>query len=61
MPVVSSGGQNLKAVTCIVYNGTVVPDDGSELEVLSRIDQVTAAVKKLKPVWRDNDITLGSK
>ena len=61
MPVVSSGGQKLKAVTCIVYNGAIVPDDGSEVEVLSRIDQVTAALTKLKPVWRDHDITLGSK
>ena len=59
--MVSSGEQKLKAVTYIVYHGAIVPDDGSEVEVLSRIDQVTAALTKLKPVWRDNDIIGGSK
>ena len=35
-------------------------DDGSEPEVLSRISQATAALTKLKSIWRDN-IALGSK
>ena len=30
-------------------------------EVLSRIAQATAALTKLKPIWRDNNISLGSK
>ena len=37
------------------------PDDGSKPEVLSRIAQATAALTKLKPIWRDNNISLGSK
>ena len=39
----------------------VVSDDGSKPEVLSRIAQATAALIKLKPIWRDNNISLGSK
>ena len=42
------------------YLETVVSDDGSKPEVLSRIAQATAALTKLKPIWRDN-ISLGSK
>ena len=38
-----------------------VSDDGSKPEVLSRIAQATAALTKLKPIWRDNNISLGSK
>ena len=30
-------------------------------EILSRIAQATAALTRLKPVWRDNKISLGSK
>ena len=44
--------------TCL---GAIVSDDGSKPEVLSRIAQATAALTKLKPIWRDNSISLGSK
>ena len=47
-------------VTSFKYLGAVVSDDGSKPEVLSRIAQATAALKKLKHIWRDN-ISLGSK
>ena len=39
----------------------IVLDDGSKPEILSRIAQTTAALTKLKPIWRDNDVSLGSK
>ena len=48
-------------VTSFKYLGAVVSDDGSKPEVLSRIAQATAALTKLKPIWRDNNISLGSK
>ena len=54
-------GQRLGTVTSFKYLGAVVSDDGSKPEVLSRIAQVTAALTKLKPIWRDNNISLGSK
>ena len=54
-------GQKLGTVTSFKYLGAVVLDDGSKPEVLSRIEQATAALTKLKPIWRDNNISLGSK
>ena len=54
-------GQKLGTVSSFKYLGAVVSDDGSKPEVLSRIAQATAALTKLKPIWRDNNISLGSK
>ena len=54
-------GQKLGTVTSFKYLGAVVSDDSSKPEVLSRIAQATAALTKLKPIWRDNNISLGSK
>ena len=48
-------------VTSFKYLGAVVSDDGSKTEVLSRTEQATAALTKLKPIRRDNNISLGSK
>ena len=54
-------GQKLGTVTSFKYLGAVVLDDGSKPEALSRIGQATAAFTKLKPIWRDNNISFGSK
>ena len=54
-------GQKLGTETSFKYLGAVVSDDGSIPEVLSRIEQATAALTKLKLIWRDNNISLGSK
>ena len=54
-------GQKLGTVTNFKYLGAVVSDDGSKPEVLSRIEQATAALTKLKPIRTDNNISLGSK
>ena len=51
----------LGTVTNFKYLGVVVSDDGSKPEVLSRIAQATAALTKLKPIWKINNISLGSK
>ena len=48
-------------VASFKYLGAVVSDDGSKPEVLSRTAQATAALTKLKPIWRDNNISLGSR
>ena len=42
-------GQKMGTVTSFKYIGTVVSDDGSKPEILSRIAQATAALTKLKP------------
>ena len=54
-------GQKLGIVTSFKNLGAVVSDVGSKLEVLSRILQATAALTKLKPIWKDNNISFGSK
>ena len=54
-------GQKLGTVSSFKYLGAVVSNDGSKPEVLSRIEQATAALTKLKPIWRDDNISLGSK
>ena len=54
-------GQKLGTVTSFTYLRAVVSDDGSKPEVLSRIEHATAALTKLMPIWRDNNISLGSK
>ena len=53
--------QALETVTSFMYLGSVITDEGSKLEILSRIAQTTAAVTRLKPVWNDRSISLSSK
>ena len=54
-------GQKLETVTGYKYLGSVTIDEGSKLEILSRIAQTTAALTRLKPVWIDKSISLSSK
>ena len=58
---IKAKGQKLGTVKNFKYLGTVVSDDCSEPQILSRIAQATAALTKLKPIWRGNNISLGSK
>ena len=43
-------GQRLETVTSFKYLGSVITDEGSKLEILSRIAQTIAALTRLKPV-----------
>ena len=43
------------------YLGSVITDEGSKPEILSRIEQTTVALTRLKPVWNDRSISLSSK
>ena len=54
-------GQKLETVTSFKYLGSVIIDEGSKPEILSRIAQTTAALTRLKPVWIDKSISLSSK
>ena len=54
-------GQKLETVTSFKYLGSVITDEGSKPEILSRIAQTTAALTKLKPVWNDRSISLSLK
>ena len=54
-------GQKLETVTSFKYFGSVIIDDGSKPEILSRIAQTTAPLTRLKPVWNNRSISLSSK
>ena len=43
------------------YLGTIISNEGLKLEILSRIAQTTAALSRLKIIWRDKNISLASK
>ena len=54
-------GQKLETVTSFNYLGSVITDEGSKPEILSRIAKTTAALRRLKQVWTDKSISLSSK
>ena len=49
-------GHKLETVTSFKYLGSIITDEGSKPEILSRIAQTTAALARLKPVWNDKSI-----
>ena len=51
----------LETVTSFKCRGSVITDEGSKPEILSRIAQATAALTRSKPVWNDRSISLSSK
>ena len=53
--------EKLETVTSFKYLRSVVSDEGSKPEILSRIAQTTAALTGLKPVWNDGSTSLSSK
>ena len=54
-------GHKLETVTSFKYLGSVIIDDRSKPEILSRIAQTKAALIRLKPVLIDKSISLSSK
>ena len=54
-------GQKLETVTSFKHLDSVITDEGSKPEILSRIAQTTAALTRLKSVWNDRSISLSSK
>ena len=53
--------QKLETVTSFKYLGSVVSDEGSKPEILARIAQMTAALTRLKSLWKDRSISLSCK
>ena len=51
-------GQKLETVASFKYLGSVITDESSMPEILSRIAQATTALTRLKPVWIDKSISL---
>ena len=54
-------GQRLEEVEYFKYLGAISSNEGSKPEILSRIAQTTAALSRLKTIWRDKNISLASK
>ena len=54
-------GRKLETVTSFKYLDSVITDEGSKPEILSRIAQTTAALTRLKPIWIGKSISLSSK
>ena len=54
-------GQKLETVTSFKYLGSVITDEGSKPEILSRIAQTTATFTGLKLVWNDRSISFSFK
>ena len=54
-------GQKLETVTSFKYLGSVINNEGSKPEILSRIAQTTVALTKLKQICSDRSISLSSK
>ena len=53
--------QKLEIVISFKYLGSVITEEGTKPEILSRIAQTTAALTRLKPIWNDRSISLISK
>ena len=58
---ITVNGQKLETVSKFKYLGSVITDEGSKPEIISRIAQTTAAMTTLKPIWKNKNITLRSK
>ena len=59
--VIKMNGQKLETVTNFKYLGSLITDESSKPEIMSRIAQTTAALTRLKQVWNDRSISLSSK
>ena len=51
------GGQKLETVQSFKYLGSVVTDEGSKQDIMSRIAQTIGALEKLKTIWKDENIS----
>ena len=51
----------LQTVNQFVYLGATVTDNGSKSEILSRMAKAQSSLSRLKPVWKDNHISVKSK
>ena len=58
---ITVGGQELENVNQFKYIGAIVSEEGTKTEVLARAAQTAAALAKLKPMWRDKNISLSTK
>ena len=53
-------GQELETVASFKHLGSVVSDEDSKPQILTRMVQMTAALTRLKSVWNDRSVSLSS-
>ena len=58
---IKMNGQKLETVTSFRYLGSVITDEVSKPEILSRTAQTTVALTRLKPFWNDRGVSFSSK
>ena len=51
----------LEPVDRMKYLGALISDEGSKVEILSRIAQATGAIAKLKVIWQDKSLSIKTK
>ena len=54
-------GQRLDEMENFTYLGAIISNEGSKPETFSRIAQTSAALSRVKIIWRDKNILLASK
>ena len=55
---IKGNGQKLETVTSFKYLGSIIIDEGSKPEILSRIAPTTASLTRLKLVLNDRSISV---
>ena len=58
---IAVSGQQLDTVNQFKYLGAIISEEGSKPEIHARIAITTAALAKLKPIWKDTNISVKSK
>ena len=58
---IAVSGQQLDTVNQFKYLGAIISNEGSKPEIHARIAITTAALAKLKPIWKDTNISVKSK
>ena len=51
-------GRRLEEMENFKYLGAIISNEGSKPDILSRIAQTTAALSRLKIIWKDKNISL---
>ena len=57
---IKENGQKLETIISFKYLGSVLSDQGSKPEMLSRVEQTKAVLTRLTPVWNDRSIPVRS-
>ena len=60
-PDITIRGHKLETVNQFKYLGSIIKDEGSRAEILSRAAQATSALAQLRQIWKDKNIYMKSK